>query len=76
MIDPPRQGCKPEVLQALVRLEPQRIVYASCDPATLARDIAVLSGAGYRLSQVQPVDMFPQSYHIETVSLLERTPGG
>ncbi|MBN1642293.1 MAG: class I SAM-dependent RNA methyltransferase [Anaerolineae bacterium] len=75
VIDPPRQGCKPEVLRALLRLAPQRIVYVSCDPGTMARDVVALCGAGYRLSELQPIDMFPQSYHIETVSLLERAPG-
>jgi 23S rRNA (uracil1939-C5)-methyltransferase len=76
VVDPPRQGCKPEVLQALVRRAPRRIVYVSCNPATLARDVAVLTGAGYCLAEVQPVDMFPQTYHIETVSLLERAEEG
>ncbi len=70
ILDPPRAGCAREVLEALAAREPGRIVYVPCDPATLARDVAVLSEHGYRPEQVQPVDMFPQTYHVETVVLL------
>ena len=72
VVDPPRSGVHPEALATLVRLAPQRIVYVSCDPATLARDGRALAGAGYDLAVVQPVDMFPQTYHVETVSLWVR----
>jgi 23S rRNA (uracil1939-C5)-methyltransferase len=69
VVDPPRTGVHPEALAALARLAPQRIVYVSCDPATLARDGRALAEAGYNLAVVQPVDMFSQTYHVETVSL-------
>lgn len=72
VVDPPRTGCSKEALEALLRLAPRRWIYVSCDPATLARDARRLLDAGYRLRAVQPFDMFPQTYHIETVSLFER----
>jgi 23S rRNA (uracil1939-C5)-methyltransferase len=72
VLDPPREGVGQEVVAALARLAVQRIVYVSCDPATLARDIKGMLAAGYTLREVQPIDMFPQTYHIESVALLER----
>ncbi|GAB4179610.1 MAG: 23S rRNA (uracil(1939)-C(5))-methyltransferase RlmD [Calditrichia bacterium] len=69
--DPPRDGMHPKVVKALLEKEPKRIVYVSCNPATLARDLAQLKEK-YDILRVQPVDMFPQTYHIETVLLLER----
>jgi len=69
VVDPPRTGLSPEALEGLIAARPARLVYVSCDPATLARDARRLTAAGYRLEAVQPVDMFPQTYHIETVSL-------
>ena len=71
LVDPPRAGCHPKALQALQILAPRNICYVSCDPSTLARDIATLcSGGRYRLVAAQPVDMFPQTYHIECLALL------
>jgi 23S rRNA (uracil1939-C5)-methyltransferase len=70
--DPPRGGIPERALRALVRRGPRRFVYVSCDPATLARDCKFLTKNGYRLVEAQPVDMFPQTYHIETVALLTK----
>jgi 23S rRNA (uracil1939-C5)-methyltransferase len=70
ILDPPRQGVSKEALAALSSLTPSRVVYVSCDPATLARDTGRMIQAGYELVEVQPVDMFPQTYHIEAVALL------
>lgn len=70
--DPPRAGCTPVVLETFVRMHPSRIVYVSCNPATLARDLAILDSLGYRADKIQPVDMFPMTSHIETVSLITR----
>jgi 23S rRNA (uracil1939-C5)-methyltransferase len=72
VVDPPRTGLEREAVKALVDARPERVIYVSCDPATLARDGQQLAKAGYRLVEVQPVDMFPQTYHIETVSLWRR----
>jgi len=70
--DPPRAGCSKAFLDALISLSPKRIVYVSCNPETLSRDLFVLRKSGYKARKIQPVDMFPFTEHIETVVLLER----
>jgi 23S rRNA (uracil1939-C5)-methyltransferase len=76
VLDPPRQGCPPRVLDWVCRdLRPARIVYVSCDPDALARDLARVAGTGYHFERVQPIDMFPHTEHIETVVVLTRTAG-
>ncbi len=75
VVDPPRAGCAPEVLRAIAETGAGRIVYVSCDAATLARDVARLAELGYALRAVQPVDVFPQTSHVETVVLMSRNEG-
>ncbi len=70
IIDPPRAGCYPQVLQAILEQQIPHVIYISCDPATLARDTHILCAGGYRLLSAQPLDMFPDTYHIECVGLL------
>ncbi len=72
IINPPRKGSARDVLEKLSMLEPERIVYVSCSPETLARDLDILTGKGYRCIKVQPVEMFPQTAHLENVALMER----
>jgi 23S rRNA (uracil1939-C5)-methyltransferase len=71
VVDPPRKGCKEEVLETFADLNPERIVYVSCDPTSLARDLKRLNKLGYEAEAIQPVDMFPQTYHIENVALIK-----
>ena len=72
ILDPPRAGCRPELLEAVIALGVERIVYVSCDPATLARDIKFLREHGYALQEATPVDMFPHTAEVEVVSCLVR----
>ena len=72
VMDPVRAGCSEEVLKAAASMQPKRIVYVSCNPATFARDAKILKEQGYELTKVQPVDMFPQTMHVECVSLLTK----
>jgi 23S rRNA (uracil1939-C5)-methyltransferase len=72
VLDPPRTGCEREVLDLVIGLRPSRLVYVSCDPATLARDARVIVDGGYSLVTIRPVDMFPQTKHIEAVALFKR----
>ena len=71
-VDPPRKGCDEKALATIVCMAPERIVYVSCDSATLARDVKYLRAAGYELRRVRPVDNFPQTVHVETVVLMSR----
>jgi 23S rRNA (uracil1939-C5)-methyltransferase len=72
IVDPPRAGCDPVVINAMAGLNPGCIVYVSCDPATLARDLKLLTAKGYRVEEVQPVDLFPHTAHIETAVKLSK----
>lgn len=72
VLNPPRGGCDKIVLEGVSRLSPERIVYVSCNPATLARDLRFLVDKGYAIREIQPVDMFPQTYHVETVVLMSQ----
>ena len=72
VVDPPRAGCTETVLRTFANMKPQRIVYVSCNPATLARDLAILKELGYLAQEVQPVDLFPQTSHVENVCLLRK----
>ncbi len=74
LIDPPRKGC-PEAIESIVRLGPQSILAISCDPATLARDLRALCDQGYRFVRTLPIDMFPQTFHVESLTLLQRVSG-
>lgn len=71
IVDPPRKGCSKDTLDAIVKIAPKRLVYVSCDPATLARDVKILTEKGFELQKIQPVDMFPQTVHVETIVLLQ-----
>ena len=70
VVDPPRKGLDPVVIDAIAESAPDRLVYISCNPATQARDVVLLKNHGYEISQIQPVDMFPYTYHVETVCCL------
>lgn len=72
VVDPPRKGCDEKLLETMIAMSPEKIVYVSCDSATLARDLEYLKGHGYGVKKVQPVDMFPHSVHVETVVLLSQ----
>ncbi len=73
VLDPPRTGCDPRVIAAIIKISPQKIVYVSCGPATLARDIKSLMSNGYAIRNIQPFDMFPQTGHVETVLTMARS---
>lgn len=70
MVDPPRKGCDPELLRTILQISPEKLIYVSCDPATLSRDIKYLTENGYRLTYAKPYDQFGMTVHVETVVLL------
>lgn len=70
VVDPPRKGCESILLEAIAKMGPERVVYVSCDPGTLARDLKIMDELGYKTVEIQPVDMFPQTAHVECVALL------
>ena len=72
ILDPPRAGCK-KVVDQMVRLEPEKIVYVSCEPTTLSRDLRLFCERGYSLRKLCLIDMFPQTYHMEVVALLTQS---
>ncbi|WP_273325955.1 23S rRNA (uracil(1939)-C(5))-methyltransferase RlmD [Vallitalea guaymasensis] len=72
VVDPPRKGCDRELLETIMKMQPEKVVYVSCDPGTMARDVKVLGEGGYRVEEVQPVDMFPQTVHVECVTVLRK----
>lgn len=72
VVDPPRKGCDETLLATIIKMAPARVVYVSCDPATLARDVKYLAANGYEVKEVTPVDMFPMTVHVETVVLLSK----
>ena len=82
VLDPPRKGIDPSVLKVIAETGPKTVIYVSCNPVTLARDLRILGNAGengayfgYKTLRVQPVDLFPQTYHVESVAILERQEG-
>ena len=72
VVDPPRKGLAPEVVDTIARMAPERVVYVSCDPATLARDVMRFGTLGYALTRAEAVDLFPRTAHVETAALLSR----
>jgi 23S rRNA (uracil1939-C5)-methyltransferase len=71
VVDPPRKGCDEALLDTILAMKPKKVVYVSCNPATLARDLRILEDGGYKTTEIQPVDMFPQTMHCEAVAKIE-----
>ena len=72
VLDPPRIGCKPQVLEVMIQWSPRRLVYVACDPETMSRDLNILVQGGFYVESIEPIDMFPQTYHVESVTVLLR----
>ncbi|MBP1557000.1 MAG: 23S rRNA (uracil(1939)-C(5))-methyltransferase RlmD, partial [Oscillospiraceae bacterium] len=72
VLDPPRKGCAQALIETVVEMAPERVVYVSCDSATAARDAAIFATLGYKAEKIQAVDMFPRTTHIECVMLLKK----
>ena len=72
VVDPPRKGCDETLLETMAEMNPEKIVYVSCDPGTLARDLKILSEKGYKIEEVQPVDMFGHTMHVESIALIQK----
>ena len=71
-VDPPRKGCDEKLLNTIIEMKVEKVIYISCNPATLARDLKYLTANGLKIKEVQPVDMFPQTSHVETIALIGR----
>ena len=72
IVDPPRKGCGEALVNTIAKMEPDRVVYVSCDPATLARDLKYFDRLGYKTNEITPVDMFPRTAHVESVVSISR----
>ncbi|HHU68701.1 MAG TPA: 23S rRNA (uracil(1939)-C(5))-methyltransferase RlmD [Thermoanaerobacterales bacterium] len=72
VVDPPRKGCAPSLLDTIIKMNPKKVIYISCNPSTLARDICILANGGYQVHKIQPVDLFPHTMHVECVVLMSR----
>ncbi|HBQ27049.1 MAG TPA: 23S rRNA (uracil-5-)-methyltransferase RumA, partial [Syntrophomonas sp.] len=70
VLDPPRAGCKAQTIEAVIKTGAPRIIYVSCNPSTLARDLRLFASAGYTIARVQPVDMFPRTPHVECIIMM------
>ncbi|QRG86411.1 class I SAM-dependent RNA methyltransferase [Bulleidia sp. zg-1006] len=72
IVDPPRKGCSLETLKSIEKMKPEKMVYISCAPSTLARDLEILQGMGFKIKLVQPIDLFPMTTHVECIALIQR----
>lgn len=76
VVDPPRKGCEEIVLETIAKMDPKRIIYISCNPSTLARDVEKLSKLGYKMEIAHPVDLFGHTMHVEAIILMTRSGSG